>query len=356
MPLASAVATQLTTPETRSASLFIGGRDLTNLMDLDATTIKDSGSSARSTANLRLRTTLAAVPEIYDQARVDLIDHDADVLFFTGYVRSRHPTTEINPMLELIADDIGGIIDDTWIVSEARPAETMQARIGYLWGYFSGRHLSDDLSYVASIGGVLAAATFEGMTLRQALEATMAQASASAAYYIDPLGKLHVFTAESNDAPYDVKVGTPAGGEIAPEDLDIDFDSNSYANRVYIRGATPSASAFLTDFAAVAAANGLVRTRVIDAPESESSAMTTSLAFMYLGRVSVSIARGVFTTSSPYDGWRAGQNVTVTEPDMGLAAEEFRLVAVTTRFRKMRVGFTRHYTIEFGGARGGGYQ
>lgn len=342
-----------TTPA-QDVSVYIGGRDFSTLLDITATSISDTGTSARSTSNMRLRTTLVAAPEIYDQAIVRVYSSVEDDEVFRGFIRSRHPTTGMNSMLDLIADDIGGLLDDTWIPSEPRPAETLKARIGYLWGKYAGSFLASDMTAVASIGGTLPAQNFAGVTLREAIEATISQASSTATYYVDALGVLHVFTASASSAPYAVVVGTPAGGQIAPEDLDIDFDSNSYANRVYVQGATPAGSGFFVDAIAIAAAGGLIRTATLEAPDCETAAMATSLASMYLGRVSSALVRGRFSASSPYVGWRADQNVTVTEPDMGISAEVFRIANVTTTFQKIPTGYRRRYEVEFGASRTGG--
>lgn len=194
MPLHSAIATQLTTPDnTRIASLFIGSRDFTFLLDLGATDMQDSGSSGRSTSQFSLRTTMAAAPEITDQAMVRMVDNVNDVDLFRGFIRSRRSVSGMNPMLDLVADDIGGILDDTWIPVERRPAETMRARIGSVWGRYSGAYLSGDMGHVDALGGTLAATTFSGVTLRQAVESAIGQASSTAVYYVDPLGKLHVY-------------------------------------------------------------------------------------------------------------------------------------------------------------------
>lgn len=143
-----------------------------------------------------------------------------------------------------------------------------------------------------------------------------------------------------------------AGGEIAPERLDIDYDSGSYANRVYIQGANPAGSGYYSDTAAITAV-GMTRTAVLQAPDCETAAMATALANMYLGRVSSSTPRGSFTITDT-DGWRSGQNLTVTSADHGLVAEAFRIARVTTRVARPGTLPVRSYSVEFGGSRAGG--
>jgi len=356
MVSAAIIATQLTTPETRVLSVFIGGRDVTRDVKWDRFTVTDSGTNAKGTANIRLELTPSAATEIYDQALVEVVDHTATGgQVFRGFVVSRRPSEEPgHSYLDIIAHDIGGLLDDCFIPFESRPAETMQARIGYLWGKYAGAYLSGDLSNVASIGGTLEAQDFAGVTLRQAIEAVIAQASSTADYSVDMLGKPHVFTSETNPAPFDIDADAPTGGERAPQSLDIDYDANSYANRVYVQGATPEASGFFQDGAAIAAANGLVRTAVVQAPDCETLAMATSLGLMYLGRVKAAKARGVFTISSPNDGWRAGQYVLITSAAHGLTAQSYRIARVTTKVLKPGSDLLRSFSVEFGGARAGG--
>lgn len=151
--------------------------------------------------------------------------------------------------------------------------------------------------------------------------------------------------------PYAVVVGTPATGQIAPSSLVVEYDSNSYANRVYVQGGNPAGSGFVQDQAAITAANGLVRTASMSAPDCTTAAMRNSLGAMYLGRVSRALVKGTFTTWTPYDGWRAGQDVSITEPDLGWVNKVFRVTNVTTRFEKLRTGYQRLYEIQFGAGR-----
>jgi hypothetical protein len=145
-----------------------------------------------------------------------------------------------------------------------------------------------------------------------------------------------------------------ASTSIAPEDLSIEWDSSgAYANAVYVQGATPEGSGLFLDHEAIADANGLVRTATLNAPDCDTAAMATSLANMYLGRVSIPNPRGSFTTGSPNDGWRASQNLSVTSADFGLAGEIYSIARVTTKIRRPGSSPLRGYTVEFGGARTG---
>jgi len=348
MPLAPVVATQLTTPETRAFGVFIAGRDVTILVPVDKLVSEAAGSNVRTTLNLEVWDRLADHPEISGQAMLRIVDHAANLEVFRGPIVSHHPTTGKLSVIGIVAEDIGALLGSTYIVSEVRPAESMQARIGYLWGVYAGSHLSGDLSYVDVIGGTLPAQDFAGVSLAQAISSTISQASSSADYFVDMLGKLHVTATATNPAPYNVVVGTPAAGQIAPEGLDIDYEAKSYANRVYVQGATPAGSGYFSATAAIDAANGLIRTAVIQASDSETQAMAQSLANMYLGRVAGSVTRGRFGASTPNDGWAPGQVVAVTEPDIGLSAVDFTVARVTTHYSVGRTALQRSYDIEFG--------
>lgn len=353
MPLAPIVATHLTTPQQRSISVFAGGRDVTADVKWDSLVVTDSGSSGKGVANLHLTRPLSELPELVVEARLRMVAHaDGEAEAYTGYIRSRRPgSTPGYSGIDLIADDIGGLLDAAWIPSEVRPAETLQGRIGYLWGKYAGAHLSGDLSLVAAIGGILPAQNFAGVTLRQAIEQSIGQASSTAVYYVDAAGRLHVFTSEVNAAPFDIDAAGVAG--IAPHDLSIDFESASYANRVYVQGATPAGSGFFQDDAAIAEANGLVRTAVLQAPDCETRAMALALGRMYLGRVARATPRGSFSVTSPHDGWRGGQSLTVTSADHGLDEVPYLIARVTTTIVKPGANLLRRYHVEFGSSRAG---
>jgi len=342
----------------RPLSVLIGtsaaAADLTGDIPLESVVATDNGTTGRSLISLTIQQPLSALPTVKDQAVVKIVDHALNTETHRAFIRSRRPITGLEASVEIIADDIGGLLDDKFIVLEVRPAETMLARITALWFFYRPNFLDNDLSFVSSIGGTLPAQTFAGVMLREAIEMTIAQASSTASYHVDSVGRLHVYTSESNPAPYSVIFGTPGGGQIAPEDLSIDYDSNTYFNRVYVQGANPDGSGWFQDDAAIATVGGLIRETVIQAADCETAAMALALAQMFLADASSSIPRGMFTASSPYDGWRSSQNLTVTEADIGLSAVSFPIRSVTMTFEATRTGFRRIYVVEFGGRQAGG--
>jgi len=339
-------------------SVLIGNRsaaeDLTADVDWDTFVATDNGTNGRSLVNFRLNRSLTSLTTVTDQALVKVVNHALHTESHRAFVRSRKPVGK--PMYDatdIIADDIGGLLDDTFIPIEIRPGETMVARITALWFFYRPDFLDDALTFVVSIGGTLPEQTFAGVTLRQAIEATISQASSSADYYVDALGRLHIFTSETNPAPFNIDADAPTGGEVAPETLDIEYESNSYANEVYIQGGTPEGSGWFSDVVAIAAASGLVRQAVVQAPDCTTAAMATALSNMYLGRVKSGVPRGMFRITD-VDGWQAGQNVLVTDAAKGLSAQNFRIRKVTTRVVRPGATPARRYDVEFGGSSAGG--
>lgn len=313
----------------------------------------DNGTSGRSLITMRIDEALSSLTSVQDQAMVRVVDHSLNTETHKAFIRARKPIGR--PMydaVELVADDIGGLIDDTFIALDVRPAETMQTRITYLWQTYADAALDDSLASVASIGSTLPEQEFVGVTLRQAIESTIAQASSSADYYIDSVGKLHVFTSEANSAPVNIDVDAPTGGEDASETLDLEYDSNSFCNRVYVQGGTPEGSGYFVSDAGITAANGVIRTHAIQAPDSTTQAMAQALADMYLGRVATGIPRGSFTITG-VDGWRAGQNVLITDSAKSLSAQSFRIRRVTTRVARPGTSMVFKYEVEFGGSSDG---
>ena len=185
-----------------------------------------------------------------------------------------------------------------------------------------------------------------------------AQASTSAFFYLDRSGRLHYGTSESNDAPFNVTSDTPGGGEIAAaaESLRIDWDSKSFFSKVYVRGKTDAGSGWVQSEAAKLNANGLERSKFLDAPDCTTEAMRNALGNMYLGRLNAAKARGSFTVFSPdaggttRDGWRAGQNVNVRSSHHDVD-QTWRIARVRTSI--IGKASQRRYDVEFGNARAG---
>lgn len=343
-------------PAARAISVLAGSmdaaEDVTEYVDWETLRAVDNGSTGIGLITATLLRRLADFTHLADQSLLRIIDHALHEDTHRGVVILRRPIRRPGglPQTAVTAQDIGTLLDDTFIASESRPAETMVARLTALWTtYASAPPLdTDDLSFIASIGGTLEAQDFAGVTLRAAIEATIAQASATADYHVDASGRLHVYTSEGSAAPYNINLDAPGVGDIEPEDLTLDYDGKEYANRVYIQGATPAASGYFSDASAIAT-DGVTRTRVIKAPDCETATMAQALATKFLTEQAAARARGEFSTTT--DGWRSGQELTVTDADLGLTAEPFRVARVTTRFLRPGTSPIRRYVVEFGSAR-----
>jgi hypothetical protein len=326
--------------------------DLTGDIKWDTFVATDNGSTGRSLISFRIEAALSALTTVTDQALVKVVNHTLHTETHRALIRSRKPIGRpLYDAVEIIADDLGSLLDDTFIALEIRPAETMQARLIALWAAYRPNLLDNDTSLIASIGSTLEAQTFAGVTLRQAIESTLSQASASADYFIDGIGRLRVFTASGLTAPFNIDNDAPGGGEVAADRLDIEYDTNSFVERVYVQGGTPEGSGYYP-------AEGRVRTKVIQAPDCTTAAMATALASMYLGRVDSGIARGSFEITG-VDGWQAGQMVLITDAAKGLSAASFRIHKVTTRVARpgpTAATLVFRYTVEFGGSQAGGGQ
>lgn len=352
MPTHAVIATALQDHAARDLEVYVGGRRLTDYVDWDTFRITDDGTSGVGTLFMRLLNVyISALPELYDQARVRVIDFGAArPRLFTGYVTSRHPMSiPTYDDIDVRATDIGALMDDIFIAYERRRAESLRERVAFLWGKYAGTHLSRDIQYVNAFGGTLEVQEFVSLTLRQALQAAHAQASSLGDDYVDQHGRVHVFrTHEVNAAPFDINIDSPGSGEIAPEDLDIDWSGSEYANVAYVQGKNAAGSAYVYDHGAVAAANGVVRMVPVQAPDSTNRTMANNIGTAFLRRVSSGKPRGTFSTSSPNDGWEGGQILNVTAARYGLTAEEFRIHSVTTSIMRPGDSKLRRYDVKFG--------
>jgi hypothetical protein len=347
MPSPALIATQLTTPVTRPISVFGGGRDVTSLILAEGFEIEDAGAS-QGGLSVTLNETLANLPELTDQSFVRVFDETSATEMFRGFTKSRRPVLVPTwTRTEIRATDHGALLDTYIPGPESRPAESDAARIGYFWGLFASPYLSGDLSSVAVVNASLPAQIFQGVTLRRALDMIAAEASD---WYLDQTGHLHYFSSETNAAPKNITSDTPAGDEVAPLDLEIDYDTMTYANAVYINGQNATGSGWYRDDAEIARVGTVVTGDPLDAPDCSTSTMRVALGAMYLGRVAGGLPRGRFTvTSEDADGWRAGQTLDVRSADVGID-QNFRLSRVRTTQLKPS---TYQYEVEFGGSRRG---
>lgn len=357
MPLAPAIAQLLTPTDPKPIHVYAGDRDVTSLVKWDTLSVSDSGSNAKGTSSMRLEAALSSLTELHDLAELAVYDYTSDTTVVRASLRSRQPVRGAAgyAAVNLMGDDLSSFLDDTPTVAALRPVESDRARISAFWGNIPhGSHLSGDLSQVAELNASLPEQMYAGMSLRQVVDSIAAQANPDADYYIGLDRRLHYFNASGLVAPFNIDTDSPGVGEFAPTDLDIDYDSGpSYANRVYVQGATPDASGYVQNDAAIAAAHGQVRTATLQASECQTLESSEALGRMYLGRVSTGKPRGSFSANSPFDGWAPGQMLTVTDSRLGLAAEPFRIRRVTRSLMRGGASPIWKYVVEFGGLRAG---
>jgi hypothetical protein len=310
----------------------------------------DNASSGRGIITFRIEAPWSSLVNIEDQALVSIVSGTLNTVTHRGFIRSRRLMGSPGyDAVEIIADDPSGLLDDTYIPFDSRPAETMQARLTGLWLTHKPGFLDGSTAFIDSIGSTLEAVEFSGVSLRSAIESTIGLADPDADYFVDMMGVLHVFTATGLTAPINIDNDAPAGGETAAEDLSIEYDTNQFANRVYVEAATPEVSGFYQDDTSIAAADGLIRTTSIDAPEATTAAMAEAAAVAYLARSSSAIPRGEFEITGT-DGWKGGQNILITDAAKGLSAQSFRIFRVTTRITMPGATPVFTYRIEFGAA------
>jgi len=281
---------------------------------------------------------------------------------FLGYVRQpRAVWTGISRRITLQAYDIGALLDKLIVYpSVKRPgaSERDKARIQYLLNTFGQPFLNDGSSDFSKIQTLatdqLDAQRFANMTLRQAIEQVLGMASRSSNYFVDALGRLHTFDndfPETDTAPYDINVATtPGAGAVAPDDLDIEWDTTNLVNFWVVRGKNAAGSGAFSDSDSIQTYG--LRQSYIDAPDSTKVAQATRVGNAALRDTKDPVPRGTFSVFGPrsYNGtarWMAGQKVTITSAAHGITARVYRITRNTITLLD-GTGNLRN-EIEFGG-------
>jgi len=338
----------LTTAGPYIYNITINGLEIASKTDLFSLTFQDNGDDepGRFTARLWDSTGTFAVPE---GGVVRVYEVAANEQVWLGYLTRRwYDRGAIGRWINLEAISASALLDEILVPFEVRPVESDQARALYLWGKYARPPLNPDPVFVTQTNAALAADTLADMTLRSALAQTLGLAGSTTRMGIDALGRLHWFAGtETNNAPFNVNVANPpGGGNIAPNDVSVDRDG-MIKNRAYIHGANALGSGWEQDDASVNQYGP--RETYLDAPSSDTALKRRSIAVLYFGRVAQPRTRGTFSTKSPNDGWRSGQNVVITDAANDLSAQSFRIARVTTTF--YRGDGKKRYGIEFGGVR-----
>ncbi|GAC1618088.1 MAG: hypothetical protein NVS9B1_27300 [Candidatus Dormibacteraceae bacterium] len=283
-----------------------------------------------------------------DEATLTVTEVSSATVLFGGFVRSRRITVlATGRIIHILATDYNSLLDRAIVISDKRAAgESDKTRLTYLMTTY-GPQFSSDYTQIATLNASMPAQKFIAITLRQAIERVLGQASTKSSYYVDPTGRLVTYDRTVvTAAPFNVRVGTPLGGEIAPEGLEVDNDASNLANAVYIVGATAAGSGWFTDTTSIATYGR--RERFFNAPDSDLASKASQVGLAVLADQKNPIPRGVFTTKSPNDGWRIGQSITINSTQHGLTNQSYRIARVTAHYLS-GVG-DREYTIEVGAA------
>ena len=193
--------------------------------------------------------------------------------------------------------------------------------------------------------------TIEGVKVREALEQIADEAQNAGStderrFYVDAQRRLHWFAgSEGLAAPY--TVGPAADIEV--EDLEIEYDSFDVVHHVYVRGKEGKrhvgGSGWVyntgSDFQLGAVSDFL------DAPHSDTVGSRNRRGRAFLRR-HAEVVSGSFVTLGT-SGWRAGQYVTITDDQLGLSSDVFRIARVMGTFEVS--GAVLSHTIEFGAVR-----
>jgi len=352
MPSAGVITNILTTPVSAASHplyLFVNGRDLIlTVPDFTAITFTESATGDRGVGLWQHWDPLQAYTnDIRDGALVRWYDAVNDVDLFKGFLYRRTPgIIATGGLIPVEAFDGNRLYDRTLIVQDRRGPESDVARVSYLLGTYGG-DLNPDPTYFQLTNALLPATVFVQQTLRTALEQTAVLASPSTTFYADQTWRTHWFSSESYVAPYAVRIGTPSGSEIAPEDFVIDYDASQIVNAYYVQGRTAAGSAWFVDRASMDAYGR--REGYIDAPDADTYQKAQAVGLAALADGSQPIPQGTFTATFPYDGWHAGQILTVNSaPQFGITTSKlFAISKVATRF--VRGDLSKAYDIQFGG-------
>lgn len=373
-------------------------QNVTNLIDLDTIEIEETGNQEGATFDASLRDESLLFSAMRGEWRLRAEWRNpvsgAWQTLFRGLIRE--PTPEIRAIygeLAIHAEDTGTLLDAAVIQTqgvERAAGESDKARIQWLLGELVGRDgikvaqplLQEmasggnvDWSKVQVLNASMPKQTFPArLSLRQALERILSQASDSADYFLDHEPRLWTFDADTMAsvlaaAPYDIRVGSPGAGEVAPENLVVAWDSSNLWNGYFVRGANAKVSkTYLDSDPFPALSTGALpgpysvqlfgrRIGMLSAPDADTDAKVQRFVKAALRDTRNPVPRITFSLSesSCYDAtgkrWRGGQRVYITSAIHGLNGsgvdagpwagsngsggfllQPFRIKRVTTRF------------------------
>lgn len=346
MPSAALLrGTDLTSSTAYPYSITIGSTEVAPThAQLESLTFEDTGDDEAGTLTARLWDPSISL-QIAEEQVVRVQDNTAGAQVYLGIVLRRAAVqAAVGRYIDIEAVGVSRMLDELLVPRVIRPPESDQARVAYLWGAFAKYPLNRDVSLVQQTNASIVADELVGMTLRSALDQTAGLAGDSTRLYIDALGRPVWRSGNgATAAPYAIRVGTPGGGEIAPQTLSVTRDG-VIKNRYYVRGANAVGSGWFRDEDSFYRYGP--REDYIDAPSADTAAKARTIALLALGKTADPNIRAEFTTNDPNSGWRADQNVTITSAADDLSAEVLRIVKVRTQF--WRGDGKRTYTVSAG--------
>lgn len=356
-----------------------------NLLDMDSPpTFEESGTFESATASMRLRDAALAYTAMRGEWHLEVTWRPTGELLFRGLIRT--PTRELvvrEHGIDVQADDISVLLDRCVLTREGvtrAGGETLKARIAWLFGEathgtgaWAGTRVAQPLlaagfnytTHVQQLDTNLPKQRFApNLTLRQALERILgavgsADDTNTADYYV-AWPYLHVFDDDhpesSRTAPFDINTAhDPGAGNVAPEELVVDWDTSRLVNGFYVRGTNKRYSTFYTDQDLLSGPWSVnlfgLRTAYLDGPDADTVGKVKRLARAALRDTRNPIPRiswkltGDAKAEDAGTRWQGGQLVYITSTGHGLngsgtdpgpwagakALQPFRVARATTR-------------------------
>jgi hypothetical protein len=271
----------------------------------------------------------------------------ASRILYRGFVRQIDMTPVATyGIWTITCTDISEMLDyGRPVVSDSRPIETTSARVQYFLGTYGTASSMGTGGFVGTLSGLPQPATaFQRETLRTSIEKSLAleaTTTQSASYYLDYLYQFHVFYGTGDTAsPYALTDTNPnsSGGTVPYSNLTVTQDSTSDTDQEYVYGASQAGSGFVS--------SGIPRwpARVSSMDASTSSNATT---VTQSGLSQLSLVQGVNrvqVTVTGYDGWAKGQQIQLTNAQMGWSAVSLWIAGVSMRTLS-GTGY-REYTLQ----------
>ena len=329
--------------------LYIDGVDAISRIPLQAWRITDPGPGATGRLEADHLDQERSYP-VPAGAFVELVDGDGSAVYWAGWVSGRQllPSSPAGRLTRLEAVDVGSALDSGFIPADTIPDGWDDRRaVQYLVSIYGRRGLYAPDVTVELTDLSLPATTITNLTLRQAIQLIGNSAGSGRYVFADALGRVNYGEQSLTLAPYTITDASPDGvTSIAASGLELDMDESAIVNAVYVSGPTTGESGYAawvedaTSIGLYGRREGwLTNEAVLDA----ASANLYGLA--YLAKTKDPTARGSFTVEG-FDGWKAGQAVTITSTPLGLAAAAYQIVEVQTQWRSGTAA--RIYRVAFG--------